>query len=444
MLAQPQLLWTQPRLPSADFTPEDPLAIDYLGQQVGNWLWPGFTTRTSRTGYYVMVVYGLKVAEELIAEHGLPRTDATVRLIFERWEKLWALAICSSYGGEVPVEDGLRGLRGTQRYFEEAADGEFHLDFRLLARQLELGALGAYLTSLRAHGLVAEHRLRPSPLGAQLADCMWGGKDSVHNASHHFVLQNLAPDTRTVKQQVGQVTLRSLGVRARLSHLANRNDLRDLLWRRLFTNHPPPEELAFLPVMAERLAAAHHDGVFLAHPFLDGLLAGKWGPIHPKLREVVSTASDFGDLSAHLRAAFDRAYRAVLDGGLQAPFAEVADQAFPPEDREDLSRILDTWRANHEAHRRFSTLATHGPGFLTVLRSMAVDDPQSALSSLLDLHLRVQRDRGNRSSWIRRDGNLVLLEMAGYSRWSLDPSEWVVGYKQGAMRQILRDLGRIS
>jgi hypothetical protein len=444
MLAQPELLWTLPRLPSADFTPEDPLAIDYLGQQVGNWLWPGFTTRTSRTGYYVMVVYGLKLAEELIERHGLPRTDATVRLIFERWEKLWALAICASYDGEVPGEDGLRGLRGTQRYFEEARGGEFHLDFRLLARQLELGALGAYLTSLRRHGLVAENRLRPSPLGAQLADRMWGGPGSVHNASHQFVLENLARDARTVQQQVGRVTLTSLGERARLSRLASRQDVQQLLWRQLFISHPPPADLALLPVMAECLVAAHADGVHQPRPFLEGLLAERWGPLDSSLKEVIAIAMNYGDLSSHLRSAFDRAYRAVVDGGLQAPFAEVAARAFPDEYREETSRVVETWRGNQEAQRRFAALSTHGAGFVACLRSMAVRDPESALTSLLDLHLRVQRDRGHRSGWLRHDGTLVLLEMAGYRRWSLDPAQWVVGYKHGAMVQILRDLGRIS
>ena len=89
------LFRTSPHPDEGDFTPEDPLAIDYVGQQLGNDLWPGFTTRTDRAGYYVMVCYGLRIVDEIIAEHGLPRGDLERRRQFGRWERLWAVAICS-------------------------------------------------------------------------------------------------------------------------------------------------------------------------------------------------------------------------------------------------------------------------------------------------------------------------------------------------------------
>jgi len=42
------LFWSTPLASDSDFTAEDPLALDYLGQQVGLWLFRGFTTRTNR------------------------------------------------------------------------------------------------------------------------------------------------------------------------------------------------------------------------------------------------------------------------------------------------------------------------------------------------------------------------------------------------------------
>ncbi|MBM4344498.1 MAG: hypothetical protein FJ100_14120 [Deltaproteobacteria bacterium] len=148
-MLQATLVWTAPRLDTGDFSPEDPLAIDYIGQQIGNRLWPGFTSRTSRAGYYAMVCYGVRVAEELAARQSVAPDDEVRRGIFERWEKLWALAICASFGGKLPRGDAVRGQRGVERAFA-ANQGAPRLNYKLLERQLQVGALGAYLTSLAA------------------------------------------------------------------------------------------------------------------------------------------------------------------------------------------------------------------------------------------------------------------------------------------------------
>jgi hypothetical protein len=58
------LFWSAPLAIDSDFTAEDPLALDYLSQQVGLWLFRGFTTRTSRAQYYAVVLYGLHLAEK--------------------------------------------------------------------------------------------------------------------------------------------------------------------------------------------------------------------------------------------------------------------------------------------------------------------------------------------------------------------------------------------
>jgi hypothetical protein len=64
------LFWSAPLDSESDFTAEDPLALDYLGQQVGLWLFQGFTTRTSRAQYYAVVLYGLYLAEKAIHQYG--------------------------------------------------------------------------------------------------------------------------------------------------------------------------------------------------------------------------------------------------------------------------------------------------------------------------------------------------------------------------------------
>ena len=53
------LTWNTRLEDDADFLPLDPLALDYLGQQVGLWLFPALTTRTDRAQYFAVVIYGL-------------------------------------------------------------------------------------------------------------------------------------------------------------------------------------------------------------------------------------------------------------------------------------------------------------------------------------------------------------------------------------------------
>lgn len=53
------LYWSARPAADSEFTPEDPLALDYLAQQVGLWLFPALTTRTNRPQNYAVVLYGL-------------------------------------------------------------------------------------------------------------------------------------------------------------------------------------------------------------------------------------------------------------------------------------------------------------------------------------------------------------------------------------------------
>ena len=76
----------------SDFTAEDPLALDYLGQQVGLWLFRGFTTRTARAQNYAVVLYGLRLTDEAIRKYAYAGDDETRTRLFERWERFWALA----------------------------------------------------------------------------------------------------------------------------------------------------------------------------------------------------------------------------------------------------------------------------------------------------------------------------------------------------------------
>jgi len=146
--------WSAP-VNDSEFTAEDPLALDYIAQQVGLALLPSLTTRSSRAQAYAVVLYGLHLAGRAIEIYGLPDDDETRRKLFERWERFWALATLESRKGRVERgdADAMRGVRGALRAW---FDGEkaLPLDYPLIARQLELGSLGAYLSPLRLSQLV--------------------------------------------------------------------------------------------------------------------------------------------------------------------------------------------------------------------------------------------------------------------------------------------------
>jgi len=443
-MAELALFWTPPRAPSSDFTPEDPLAFDYLGQQVGNWLWPGFTSRTSRAGYYPFVAYGLRLCADFAASNGMGQDDATIRAIFERFERLWALGVCVHHGGHVPNHDIMRGLRGAVRYYRGHPRGEYSLDFRLLSRQLELGGLGAYLTSLREHGLVARDRLRPTPLGAELADWMWDEPGARIEHIEAFIREALSPDRTTIPEKVGRVTIRAFGERCCLGRIRHRSALQNLLWKRLFDDHPPPRHLSHLRVMADLLCKAGEEDISDAATFLRGITSQRWGEVEPNLRNLVELSIVFGDLSAVLRAGFDRAYQAVQNHGCTAPLSVAAEAAFPPEVMTLLERHRARWLKMDGIMPRMGQLDSHGPAFVQTLRTMDISSGSSVLCDLLAYHRRVQADRGRHGGWLRHDGDLILLERGGYASWSLDPEHWIVGYKVNAMRQLLHDLGRLS
>lgn len=168
------LFWSESLALESDFKKEDPLALDYLGQQVGLWLFRGFTTRTDRAQYYAVILYGLHLADKAVRKYGYPEDDGTRIRLFERWERFWALATLERRDGalERGDEDAMRGVRGATRAWR-SGNTPLPLDFPLISRQSELGGLGAYLSSLREYGLVFPGSLRVTPAAREMLDSFW-------------------------------------------------------------------------------------------------------------------------------------------------------------------------------------------------------------------------------------------------------------------------------
>ena len=204
------LFWSEPLAVDSDFKKEDPLALDYLGQQVGRWLFPGFTTRTNRAQYYAVVLYGLHLADLATKKYGYPGNAETRTRLFERWERFWALATLEFKDGalEQGDEDAMRGVRGATRAWKPRSK-LLPLDFPLISRQSELGGLGAYLSSLREYRLVSSDSLQPTAVAQRMLECFWSeqGERSSSHLYESYALKALEPNSRNIARSSGRLTL---------------------------------------------------------------------------------------------------------------------------------------------------------------------------------------------------------------------------------------------
>ena len=436
------LFWSEPLSPESDFKKEDPLALDYLGQQVGLWLFQGFTTRTGRAQYYAVVLYGLNLADKAVLKYGYPGDDGTRTRLFERWERFWALATLEFRGGDLERgdEDAMRGVRGATRAWRRG-NTPLTLDFPLISRQSELGGLGAYVSSLREYGLVFPGSLRVTPAAGEILNSFWS-EPRKRSRNHHYeeyALKALDFESPTIARSCRPLTLAGLGKRSRLSSLVRRGRTaqQERLWNALFvaardgSTHP----------LAERLVAAHADGVDAPEALLDGLLAGRWGELTSDLVNKVEIALAFGGLARALLRRFDRAYGYVDEHGWVADFDAVAQASFP---NNEATKLRDLCKAVLLAHdvQRFRELQYHGPDFLTLIEKLATSDATDSLIHLLTFHRTVQRSRRGGGAWLRDEQGKLVLQVAGYNGHRTEPG--FPEFKLNVVRRLLADLGRLG
>lgn len=438
-MAESTLIWTELQKPSADFVREDPLGFGHIEGQIADWLWPGLTQRTTRAGYFVVVTYGIWVAEQVARRYGLPTTDDSIRALFQRWERLWAMAVCAMRNGQIPPEDALRGKEGATAAYRAGHGSRLPLDYQLISRQRELGALGAYLPSLRAHSLVAEDTLRVTPLGWDLAQWMWDDPPARASAYDEYVVAALDPRNTVIPQQVGRVSLMSLAKRAALSQVSVRPKLQSHLFNRLLGGGGRG---AFLPQVAEVLMEARGTGVEDTRELLEGIVTNRWrAGCSPDLRDLASFAVVFGDVSMSFRAVFDRMYGAVLSEGDEAAWGECVRRALPDGEVEVLNAQVDLWRRLDQPER-VAALPPHAANFERVARRMNTQNRYHTFESILLLHEQAQRVLGGGAGWFERKGDAVLLRQTGYERWALEGTTWSPGYRMNILASMLGDLGR--
>lgn len=431
--------WTAPATTKGELSAEDPLGLDYLAQQVGLLLLPGLTTRSSRAQAYAMVLYGLQLAERGLDEYGYGNTDETKRQLFERWERLWALATLEFRGGPLARGDwdAMRGVRGATAAWRPSGD-KLPLDFALISRQQELGSLGAYLVPLRRSGLVVEGGIRPTPAALDLLDGFWDEPgDKRHVARYDkYALAALDMGRTTIERKRDNLTLARLGERSRLLSLIQleRRPQQQRLYTALFERARDPHTYT----IARVVQAASLAGVTEPRGVMDGALAGRFGHVSPELHDLLLTARAFGVLMDELSRAFDRIYVAMDHGGWVVPRHDVVGHAFQAHAlaslQEAARRLLDS-----PAVSALRTFPMHGAAFLRLVDDLLISAPSDALDRLLTYHAAVQRDRRRGAGWVREQGGKLVLDVTSYT--ARPATSRFPSFKLNVVRTLLVDMG---
>lgn len=127
---------------------EDPLGFFRIAARLADRWLPGITTRTRRIRYCTMICGGLRLIDKEFGQdlRKAQNRDEEVTRLFLRWERLWA--VWNHF-----VEDSGPALIGRNKVAGSSradAFGPRSVDYPFIQRQAELGALGAYRSSMVA------------------------------------------------------------------------------------------------------------------------------------------------------------------------------------------------------------------------------------------------------------------------------------------------------
>ncbi len=205
------LSWTKYAPLENESSVTDPLAFDYFAQLLGNIVLPSFTTRTSRARYYSMVCYGIYISKKYLEQQNKSYYEKDILRIFKTYEKYWASSVVAHYNGELierdKQESGFRGKRGAIKAYLE---GEKTLgpNFKFLSRQLELGGLGAYRTSLESLEII-DSSLNLTQKGEKLA------KSFISQENYDKLILQAIEEEKVIERK-GKVSLKSFGYHTHL------------------------------------------------------------------------------------------------------------------------------------------------------------------------------------------------------------------------------------
>ncbi len=420
---------------------DDPLGLHHLEEKIADWFWPGFARRTTRAGYFVMVLYGLQAVEDAIDKYGLPRDDDTRRFLFGRFERLWCMSQLVASEGVIEAEDRMHGLAATSRLFHQRGR-HLPVDF-LHLEQGEVGALGTYLPALRAHRLVAQEQLRLTPLGWDLAQWQWDAPQAADGAWDELVQKILSPKNHEIPMRVGRATLAALGEKCRLSRIGERPDLQALLRRRLLEATPTPATLACLPQMTAELIELQRADIREPHAVLNELASRRPGKSGHQFARPAQVALCFAALGGTMLRIFDRVHATLVAAGYAAEWSACVQAAVTEELVADLNvRMADYRRLG--CNEQIEVLSPVGRVFGQTMRRFNTQNPYNTFESILNLHTTSQRAASKGEGWIARAGETVFLRQASTDVAGAHADAWQPSFRIDSMAELCSELGYAS
>lgn len=438
-LAHPDFMFWGAALPAdTEFSLEDPLALDYINQQIGYLLLPALTTRSGHAQYFAIVLYGLELVERAIRKAALPDDDGVRRKLFERWERFWALACLESRKGAVNRSDpdAMRGVRGAKKAWSPGP-APLTLEYTLISRQQELGGLGAYLAPLRNLELVRPGTLHITTLAGPIVDAFWGEADAPGHGDRldNWALEIMSPTANRVERKHQGVRLATVGERSRLTSILGRKAQQDRLYKAIVADAPPPTaELAAL------VRSAHLAGIEEPRDILQALLDGRVGPVMTELRGLVALAQAHGAVAVALRDLFDAIYRDLVDTGGLVSRAQIAANAVT-EPRIIALRDAAAALLADPGLFKIRGLPAHGAAYIRLLEQLVTASRQQVLDLVLGYHRQVQRARSSGSSWIGEQDDSLRADLTNYTGHRFAAP--FPAYKLNILANLLRTTGHL-
>lgn len=430
------IFWTKYSPLENTISATDPLALDYMAQQLAYLPLPNFTTRTSRARYYSMVCYGLAICEEYINRHRLIFNDKTVMRLFELYEKYWAYAVVASYKGEMkerdPHESGLRGKRGALRAYNSTAKtlGE---GYKLLSRQLELGGLGAYRSSLERFGLIKNYSLSLTMQGRELAESFMPVGKNMGTQYQDMIIDSM--DKERILDKSGRASIEKFGEYSCLDyyqHVNNDDRERELLRKVIIESDSGTYATAMLALPLQGLWGESmldfFEAVANAHPS---------GQSQVYARDCFQTIYHFERLSMGLNQAFCTMVKSAFEQGGRITVNELESELMPI-----LSIIIDgalSRKLIESPKYHEITNYYYGTEYLALISVLITDiSCGQFIRALLKLHQQVETKRGS-GFWAEIEGDSIMVYSGyEYARNNMDRQH---SYKVDNLFSLIADVG---
>ncbi|MGI6469382.1 MAG: hypothetical protein GXZ09_02815 [Syntrophomonadaceae bacterium] len=435
------IFWTKYSPLENHVSATDPLALDYMAQQLGYLPLPNFTTRTARARYYSVVCYGLMICEKAIEKYGYSMNDKTVSRLYELYEKYWAYAVVISYEGNIKErDDNEKELRGKRGAIKAVSNGLKTLgdSYRLLSRQLELGGLGAYRSSLEKFGLIKSSSLSLTMRGHELAESFMPVGDRMRTQYEELLTESI--HQQKILEKHGQASISNFGRYARLDlfsqadhNLAQALDKeRGLLIKYIIEGDEITHATA-------RMAVSNRDR--FQNSYLEGI--STLANIHTTdateniVRASFETIYCFELLSIQLNNAFCALLKAAFDKGGTITVKELVPHVAPFLQTIYEHQLVERLTRSPQYHELAGYY--HGKEFLNLLSALQSGvNPEQFIRSIHKLHSAVETKRKS-GLWFDISGDEVNA-FTGYS-YSKENMGRQHTYKLPNLFSIISDLG---